>query len=266
LGNELNDRVKRYTKEVRAAGTSTDTTVVMASGETVVRRTDKNLLKENGGPIDISKSWAKSLLSWMGHVKCKACSTAKLEPSHYEQLKEQFLLDIKIVVEMEDIPADLILNWDHTGINIVPGCPWTMEEKGAKRVNCVGLDDKCQITTVICVTLSGLFLPLQIIYQGKTAASLPIHSFPSVRQSKSCYLCLLYSSKSYVWPSLTRFPFFLFGSASTASLAALIVDDGNTSDNGPSGSGRFLVTGLKYCYKDILLERHIHAGYKKLIT
>ena len=43
---------------------------------------------------------------------------------------------------MENIPADLILNWDHTGINIVPGCPWTMEEKGAKRVDCVGLDDK----------------------------------------------------------------------------------------------------------------------------
>jgi len=47
--------------------------------------------------------------------------------------------------------------------------------------------------------------------------------------------------------------------ASTASLAALIVDDGSTSDNGPSGSGRFLVTGLKYRYKDILLEKHVHA-------
>ena len=30
---------------------------------------------------------------------------------------------------MEEIPADLIMTWDHTGINIVPGCPWTMEEK-----------------------------------------------------------------------------------------------------------------------------------------
>jgi len=150
----------------------------MASGEAIVRRTDKNLLKDNGGPIDISKSWAKSLLSRMGYVKRKACSTAKIEPSHYEELKEQYLLDIKIVVEMEEIPADLILNWDHTGINIVPGCPWTMEEKGAKRVDCVGLDDKRQITTVICATLSGFFLPFQVIYQGKTPASLPRYSFP----------------------------------------------------------------------------------------
>ena len=99
-------------------------------------------MKDNGGPIEINKTWAKSLLSRLGFVKRKANSTAKVKPSYYQQLKEQYLLDIEVVVEMEDIPADLIMNWDHTGINIVPSCPWTMEEKGAKRVDCVGLDDK----------------------------------------------------------------------------------------------------------------------------
>ena len=123
----------------------------------IVRKTDKNLLKDNGGPIDITKTWAKSLLSRLGYVKWKASSTAKVEPSNYEQLIEQYLLDIKAVVEMEDIPADLILNWDHMGINIIPGCYWTMEEKDAKRVDCLGLDDKRQITVVIRATLSGIF-------------------------------------------------------------------------------------------------------------
>ena len=87
-------------------------------------------------------------------------------------------MDIKVVVEMEDVHADLTMNWDHTGINIVPSCPWTMEEKGAKRVDCVGLDDKRQITVVICATISGIFLPFQAIYQGKTTASLPRYSSP----------------------------------------------------------------------------------------
>jgi len=50
-----------------------------------------------------------------------------------------------------------------------------MEEKGAKRVDCVELDDKRQITAVICATLSGFFLPFQVIYQ---TASLPRYSFP----------------------------------------------------------------------------------------
>ena len=90
----------------------------------------------------------------MGYVKDKACSTAKVEPLHYEELKEQYILDTKVVVEMEDVPLDLIMNWDHT---VVPGCPWTIEEKGAKSVDCVRLDDKRQITTVICATISGIF-------------------------------------------------------------------------------------------------------------
>ena len=34
--------------------------------------------------------------------------------------------------------------------------------------------------------------------------------------------------------------------ANTASLAALMVAEGNVSDNGPSGSGRLLDTSLKY--------------------
>ena len=55
----------------------------------------------------------------------------------------------------------------HT-INIVPA----MAQKGAKRIEMIGLQDKRQITAVVCGTLSGEFLPLQLIYTGKTAACL----------------------------------------------------------------------------------------------
>ena len=41
-----------------------------------------------------------------------------------------------------------------------------------------GVDDKRQITVVICATASGIFLPFQIIYQGKTPACLPRFVFP----------------------------------------------------------------------------------------
>ena len=59
-------------------------------------------------------------------MKRKATTSAKVEPSHFKELKERFLLDVKAVVEMEDIPSDFILNWDHTGINIVPSSKWAM--------------------------------------------------------------------------------------------------------------------------------------------
>ena len=64
-------------------------------------------------------------------------------------------------------------------MNIVPGSQWTMAEKGAKRVECAGVDDKRQITVVVCGTASGIFLPFQVIYQGKTPVCLPRFVFPA---------------------------------------------------------------------------------------
>ena len=101
-----------------------------------------------------------------------------MEPSRFEELKEQYLIDIKAAVEIINIPMDLIKNWGHMGVNIVPVSQWTMKENGAKRVEWTSLDDKCQITVVICATASGIFLPFQVIYQGKTTACLQRFVFP----------------------------------------------------------------------------------------
>ena len=83
-----------------------------------------------------------------------------------------------MTVNFENIPPQLIINWDHTGIKIVPASNRTMEERGAKRVGIVGIEDKRQITTVLGCTLSGDFLPPQVIYGGKTKACLPKYDFP----------------------------------------------------------------------------------------
>ena len=53
-----------------------------------------------------------------------------------------------------------------------------MAQKGAKRIELIGLGDKRQITAIVCGTLSGDFLPFQLIYTGKTTACLPSVKFP----------------------------------------------------------------------------------------
>ena len=53
-----------------------------------------------------------------------------------------------------------------------------MELKGSKRIEIVGISDKRQITALFCGTITGEFLPFQLIYQGKTAACLPKTQFP----------------------------------------------------------------------------------------
>ena len=79
---------------------------------------------------------------------------------------------------MDEIPADLIINFDQTGINYVPVSSWTMEKEGSKRVEITGKDDKRQITAVLAGTVNGNFLPVQLIYKGTTKRCLSTFKFP----------------------------------------------------------------------------------------
>ena len=74
---------------------------------------------------------------------------------------------------LKEIPEDLIINWDQTGLKYVPVADWTFAEKGSKRVEISGLDDKRQITVLLTCTMSGKLLSTQVIYAGKTSACLP---------------------------------------------------------------------------------------------
>ena len=68
-------------------------------------------------------------------MKQKASTKAKISIDDFEAVKEQFLFDVKVVVEMEEIPHDLIINCDQTGIHYITVGSWTMEKEGAKREN-----------------------------------------------------------------------------------------------------------------------------------
>jgi len=111
----------------------------------------------------------------------KAKSKHKDEPmvKEFDEIKKLFLLDIENIVQMDEVPPELIVNWEHTGINYIPVSSWIMEKVGAKRVDIIGKDDKRQLTTVLGCSLSGDFLPPQLIYQGKTTKCLPHYLFPN---------------------------------------------------------------------------------------
>ena len=73
---------------------------------------------------------------------------------------------------------DLIFNWDQTGISLVPTALWTMDKKGNKRIPIQGHQDKRQIMAVMCVSLIGELLPLQLVYGGRTRRCHPAYQFP----------------------------------------------------------------------------------------
>ena len=104
----------------------------------------------------------------MGFVKQKSTTKVKVSVEDLEALKEHFLLDIKKIVNLEDIPHELILNWDQTAINYVPVSNWTIARQGSKDVTINGVDDIQQISVVLVGSLTGELLHLQLVYQGKT--------------------------------------------------------------------------------------------------
>ena len=52
-----------------------------------------------------------------------------------------------------------------------------MEEKGKKRVGVIGLNDKRQITAVLCGSIDGDFFPAKLIYVGKVKKCHPSYVF-----------------------------------------------------------------------------------------
>ena len=179
LGETLDKEVQAYIQETRKVGGVVNARIAIACATGILRRRNSNLLAVNDGHVVLTKGWARYILHRLGYVKRKSNSKAKVTPDDFTQLKSNFLADIRAIVEMEEIPAALILNWDHTGLKYVPVSSWTMAKAGSKRVEISGIDDKRQITAVFTVSLDGLFLPIQLIYCGKSRVCLPPTKFHS---------------------------------------------------------------------------------------
>ena len=109
----------------------------------------------------------------MKFVRRKAI-TAKSEvsTSAFNELRDAFFSEISSIVTMEEIPPELVLSWDQTGIYLVPVAEWTMDQLGSKLVEIHGVKDKRQVTAVFCRSAIGEFLPDQIIYKGKPNAAI----------------------------------------------------------------------------------------------
>ena len=115
----------------------------------------------------------------MNYVQRRATTAkAKFSMNDFEEKRRKFFAELLDTVESEEILPELILTWDQTGIKLVPSSSWTMEERGTRRVELAGLNDKRQIIAVFCGSLMGAFLPIQLIYTDKTPRCHPHFKFP----------------------------------------------------------------------------------------
>ena len=105
LGEELDKQVREYLLETRRCGGIVNTAVTIATGTGIVISQNPSILVGDG-KIELTKDWAKYLLSRMGFVKRKATTKAKVDVKEFEEIKKLYLLDIKNVVQMDEICED----------------------------------------------------------------------------------------------------------------------------------------------------------------
>ena len=115
----------------------------------------------------------------MGYTQRKGTKGIKHLPNDFDEIKKNYLQKIDNIVTTDEIPDNMVINWDQTACNLVPGGNWAMVKKGKEQVPIHGMDDKRQITVLLSVTKAGTLLPPQLLYGGKTTKCLPPTKFPS---------------------------------------------------------------------------------------
>lgn len=64
-----------------------------------------------------------------------ATQAARKRPANFDQLKTGYLQGIAKLIKDNNIPDELVLNLDQTGLKMVPTSTWTMEESGVSQVS-----------------------------------------------------------------------------------------------------------------------------------
>ena len=180
VSDDFMKKIKTIMIGTQAAGTTISHSIVMAIGNGVVRSNSPTLLKENGGSLELTEHWARGVFKSMNWIKRKG-TTGKIEPSKQFLLEEKLTFQKKISgVNFEhNIPKELIINLDQTPLSYVSPGKYTFDVKGVKTVPIKGIDDKRQITATFAVSMSREFLPIQVIYEGKTKRCLLKYTFPA---------------------------------------------------------------------------------------
>ncbi|KAG0124720.1 hypothetical protein HOY82DRAFT_493849 [Tuber indicum] len=122
--------------------------------------------------ISFTKRFLYEKLNWSFRANTK--SSQKL-PKDREQKCYETFVRLGFLIYTEQIHQTLIVNYDQTGIVLVPGGQdHTYEERGAKQVAIGGRDEKRAFTSLISTAITSELLPTESVWTGKSERSLPI--------------------------------------------------------------------------------------------
>jgi hypothetical protein len=135
----------------------------------------------------------------MGWTNRRATKAAQKLPANHEEILHNAFLREAAITRDHAVPAGLRVNSDQTQLVYQQGAQQTWTESGAKQVPTVGQDEKRAFTLVPSISASGVLLPMQAIFMGKTSASCPSPKAPSYREALAEGYVMLPSKSSTYW-------------------------------------------------------------------
>ncbi|KAF9506756.1 hypothetical protein BS47DRAFT_1304888 [Hydnum rufescens UP504] len=106
-----------------------------------------------------------SKLQWF---MCTSTQVMQKTPDNWEKLCEDMFMHFIYYIKIFDIPAELIINADQTGICLIPVGNKTWACTGSKQVNTFAKDEKRQFSLMVVSSAASIILPFQAIIKGKT--------------------------------------------------------------------------------------------------
>ena len=171
LGSEINEKIMKYLHTIRKKGGVVNTVVAIAIAHALIAKSEDKNVKV----LDLEKtSWTKSVFHQMRFVKRSATNGKPVIPDgakkeagllyHHQKYHHQIIM----FVEEHDIPSSLVMNFDQTPLKYAPVSSQTLAKQGSKYVSISGATYRTSLTATFGISLHNKFLPIQLIYGGKT--------------------------------------------------------------------------------------------------
>ena len=165
------EKIKAHVKSLRDQGGSINLLVTRNIMQAILETECPAMLQTCKLSNTFVRQWLHQQMNYSWRAKTTAAAHV---PDNWKELGVLMAKRIAVNVHQYSIHSSLVINMDQTGIHLVPASNHTFAPLGGSNVAMLGADDKRQITCCIASSMNGDLLPLQLVFQAKTAKCEPL--------------------------------------------------------------------------------------------